>query len=68
MDKDPERGLAESDPALSPGNWYPTVIRRELITSGMAAQAKRTEETWRFSVDFKSDIPDDLFKAESPRF
>jgi hypothetical protein len=36
--------------------------------SGMAAQAKRTEETWSFSVDFKSDIPDDLFKAESSRF
>ena len=45
------------------GVWYPTIVRRESM-SGAQGKEKPTEETWTFSVDFKTEIPDDLFKVE----
>jgi hypothetical protein len=46
------------------GVWYPTLVRRVSL-DGAQGQEKRAEETWTFSVDFKTEIPDGLFKVES---
>ena len=46
------------------GVWYPTIVH-QVTLSGAPGQEKRAEETWTFSVDFKTEIPDSLFKAKS---
>jgi len=74
-DSDPEPGKSESRTqrysvdrvAQAPnGVWYPIIVRRESM-SGAEGKEKPTEETWTFSMDFKTEIPDDLFKVESSR-
>jgi hypothetical protein len=71
-DSDPEPGKPKSleryvvdRVAQAPnGVWYPIVVRREYL-SGVQGKEKRGEETWTFSIDFQTEIPDDLFKVES---
>jgi len=46
------------------GVWYPTIARREYM-SGAPGKEKLTEETWTFSIDFGTEIPDDLFKIDT---
>jgi hypothetical protein len=74
-DSDPEPGKPQSRTeryvidrvAQAPnGVWYPTVAHREYI-SGAQGKEKPAVETWTFSIDFKTEIPDDLFKVESSR-
>ena len=71
-DSDPEPGNPESrkeryvvDRAAQAPNgvWYPTIVRRESM-SGAEGKEKPAEETWTFSVDFGTEIPDDLFNKE----
>ncbi len=59
-----ERSIVDGVAQAPNGVWYATIIRRE-YRSGVKGQVQLTEETWTFSIDFKAEIPDHLFKVDS---
>ncbi|HKI21028.1 MAG TPA: hypothetical protein VKA15_24255, partial [Isosphaeraceae bacterium] len=61
-----ERYIVDRVAQAPNGVWYPIVVRREYMSNAQGKE-KPTEETWTFSMDFKTEIPDDLFKVESSR-
>jgi hypothetical protein len=45
------------------GVWYPTVIHWK-STTGTGSKEESSEQTWTYSIDFTTDIPDALFRIE----
>jgi hypothetical protein len=75
IDSDPQAGkpmlrsgtyIVEGIAQAPNGVWYPTLVRRVTLP-GAQGQEKQAEETWTFSIDFKTEIPDSLFKVELSR-
>jgi hypothetical protein len=57
----PDTYVMEEFAQAPSGIWYAAVVRR-LCPGKMTSPDKRVSMVWRFFVDFKTDMPDTLFK------